>query len=119
MLYAVALCFKEHALVLPAMLVLAEFLLMCGQAGATVRGRRLLPGFLTLVAILAVFWTVRTTVTGVMVGLDIHPAFRDGLVSTRLLTVLGVVPGYARLLLFPMHLSADYNPQQVPVPHAP
>ncbi|MEP6574289.1 MAG: hypothetical protein ABJD11_16425 [Gemmatimonadota bacterium] len=114
-LYAVALCFKEHALVLPALLVLAECLVVREPIEGPVRVRRLLPVFLALVATLVVFWTVRTTVTGGLVGRDIHPAFRDGLVSTRLLTALGVIPEYMRLLLFPVHLSADYNPQQIPV----
>jgi tetratricopeptide (TPR) repeat protein len=58
---------------------------------------------------------VRTTVTGGLVGRDWHPAFRTGDTSIRIWTALGVVPEWLRLLFFPAHLSADYNPQQIPV----
>jgi tetratricopeptide (TPR) repeat protein len=54
-------------------------------------------------------------VTGGLVGRDWHPAFRSGGAGVRVWTFLGVVPEYFRLLLFPAHLSADYNPQQIPV----
>jgi hypothetical protein len=36
--------------------------------------------------------------------------FLDRAAYERLLTVLSVVPEYARLLVFPLHLSADYEP---------
>jgi len=74
-----------------------------------------LPVLLGLAAVLVAFWTIRTMVTGGLVGRDILPAFRGGDRATRLFTALGVVPEYLRLLLFPLHLSADYNPQQIPI----
>jgi hypothetical protein len=114
-LFAVALCFKEHAVVLPVLIVLAELLLVDEGAAPRVRLERLLPTLLGLGAVLVAFWTIRTMVTGGFVGRDILPAFRGGHPTTRLLTALGVVPEYLRLLLFPLQLSADYNPQQIPI----
>jgi hypothetical protein len=113
--YAAALAAKEHAVVLPALLVLAELLLVADPTPVRQRVERLLPVILTLAAVLIGFWAIRTVVTGGLVGRDIHPAFRAGGLSLRVHTMLGVVPEWVRLLLFPLHLSADYNPQQVRV----
>jgi hypothetical protein len=113
-LFAVALCFKEHAVVLLGLIVLAELLLV-EEPVVRIRLERLLPVLLGLTAVLVAFWTIRTLVTGGLVGRDILPAFRGGNPATRVLTALGVVPEYLRLLLVPLSLSADYNPQQVPI----
>ena len=115
--FGIALCFKEHAVMLPVLVVLAELLLVEEQVTLRVRFERLLPVLLGLVTVLVAFWTVRTMVTGGLVGRDILPVFRAGDPGTRLLTALGVMPEYVRLLLFPVHLSADYNPEQIPILH--
>jgi len=113
--YAAALAAKEHAVVLPVLLVLAEVLLVADRTPVRQRVERLLPVYLTMAIVLIGFWAVRTVVTGGLVGRDIHPAFRSGGLSLRGYTMLGVVPEWVRLFLFPLHLSADYNPAQVPV----
>ncbi|MDZ4673377.1 MAG: hypothetical protein SGI84_02920 [Gemmatimonadota bacterium] len=115
LLYLAALCFKEHAVMLPALLVLAEFLLVRDPTPARARVARVLPLLLALGAVLVAFWFIRTNVTGGMVGRDILPAFRTGGTPTRLFTALGVVPQWVRLLLWPAHLSADYNPQELSI----
>lgn len=115
-LYGLGLMAKEHAVVLPGLLVLAELLLVEDRGtGVRRRAEQLLPALLAQLAVLVAFWTVRTTVTGGLVGRDWHPAFRSGDTAIRIWTALGVVPEWARLLLFPAHLSADYNPQEIPV----
>jgi protein O-mannosyl-transferase len=115
-LYGLGLMAKEHAAVLPGLLVLAELLVVDDRGtGPRRRGEQLLPTLLAQTAVLVAFWTVRTTVTGGLVGRDWHPAFRSGDTGIRIWTALGVVPEWARLLLFPAHLSADYNPQEIPV----
>lgn len=114
-LYALSLGAKEHAVVLPGLLICAELLLVNDTTPVRARLERALPALLGLVAVLITFWTVRTMVTGGTIGRDIHPAFRNGDVGTRLLTALGVVPEWLRLLLYPVHLSADYNPQEIPI----
>lgn len=113
--YAAGLLTKEHAVVLPGLLLLAELLLVRDAAPARQRIGRLVPVFLGLIAVLVAVWTVRTMVTGGLVGRDVHPAFRHGDTATRLWTMAGVVPEWLRLLLFPLHLSADYNPQEIPI----
>jgi hypothetical protein len=114
-LYAVGLAAKEHAVVLPGLLLFAELLLVEDSAPPRTRLERVFPTQLALIAVLVTFWTIRTMVTGGVVGRDIHPAFRYGGIGTRLLTALGVIPEWFRLLLVPLHLSADYNPQEIPV----
>jgi protein O-mannosyl-transferase len=115
-LYGLGLMAKEHAAVLPGLLVLAELLVVDDRGtGARRRAEQLLPTLLAQAAVLVSFWTVRTTVTGGLIGRDWHPAFRSGGTSIRIWTALGVVPEWVRLLLFPSHLSADYNPQEIPV----
>lgn len=114
-LYLLALMAKEHALVFPALLVLAELLLVEHPDGVRARFERLIPLYLALGVVAVSFWTVRTMVTGGTIGRDWHPAFRTGGFGLRLWTSLGVLPEYLRLLLFPAHLSADYNPQEIPV----
>ncbi len=114
-LYLLALMAKEHALVFPALLVLAELLLVEHAVDLRTRFEKLIPLYLALGTVAISFWTVRTMVTGGTVGRDWHPAFRTGGFALRLWTSLGVMPEYVRLLLFPAHLSADYNPQAIPV----
>lgn len=118
-LYLLALMAKEHAIVFPALLVFAELLCVEHPGGVKQRFERLVPLYLALGAVAISFWAVRTMVTGGMVGRDWHPAFRTGAPGTRIWTSLGVIPEYLRLLLFPAHLSADYNPQEIPVASGP
>lgn len=73
LLYAIALCFKEHAVVLPALIVLAELLLQEEPITPRVRIERMRPVLLGLTAVLVVFWTVRTMVTGGLVRRDFFP----------------------------------------------
>ena len=63
-LYLLGLMAKEHAVVLPGLLVIAEFLLIEDATPIRQRAERLLPALLAQVAVLVVFWTVRTMVTG-------------------------------------------------------
>jgi hypothetical protein len=114
-LYAAALLTKEHAIVLPGLIVCAELLVVSDGTSLRRRLEGLVPILLGFAAVLVGVWSVRTLVTGGLVGRDIHPAFRDGHLETRLWTMLGVVPEWLRLLLLPMRLSADYNPQEIPV----
>jgi len=114
-LYAAALMVKEHAVVFPLLLILAELLIVGRATPAGTGLKRLAPLLAAQGVVLAGFWAVRTSVTGGLIGRDWHPAFRTGGAVDRLLIALGVVPEWARLLFFPWHLSADYNPQQIPV----
>lgn len=110
--YLLALGLKEHALVLPALLLLLEIPGVVGRSDASSRRWRLqaIGGLLLLGA---AFWMVRSAVLGDLVGAD--PA--DGLAGlstpARLLTMLGAVPEWTRALLWPAHLQADYAPFEI------
>jgi hypothetical protein len=110
--YLVALGLKEHALVLPALLLLFEIPGVVRQTDPGARGWRLraIGGLFILGAL---FWMLRGAVLGGLVGAD--PA--DGLAGlstpARLLTMLGAVPEWTRALLWPAHLQADYGPFEI------
>ena len=62
---------------------------------------------------LAFLW-VRTRVTGEIGGDTEHPALRNLSMGQRSLLMLGLVPEFGRLFVWPDHMSADYSPQMVP-----
>lgn len=96
--FVLALLSKEVAVVLPAMLLVYEF---------TVERRE---NQRRLVLMHAAFWTVAGTYALVRFGLlDIAPRLHDRLsVQQILYTMPFVLADYARLLLFPFNLCADY-----------
>jgi hypothetical protein len=107
--FALALGFKEHALVIPA-LFLAALLLVPDAAGRwRSRGRALL----MLAAVGALFWAARTAVLGDLAGADPAEGLADAGFVPRALTMLGVVPEWARLLLVPAHLQTSYAPNEI------
>lgn len=96
--YALALLSKEHAVVFLGLALVAP--------RSAPRARRLWVayGAVTLAWLALMAFVVRG-----------HPpvtsaVFLDRSTFERLLTVLSVVPEYLRLLAFPLHLSADYEP---------
>lgn len=115
-LYAIGCFSKEHATVLPVVLIILEYACFpglpfrerCRQAGPVMAG---------LLAMAVAFWTARTAVLGGLVGADTHPALRGVPAWPRLLTSLGLVPTWVRLLLFPWRLRADYSPAEFTVAH--
>ena len=110
LLYLAACLLKEHALVFPGLLLVAELTVLRGTAAH--RGRL---GFLyvALAVAGAVFWMARAKVIGPGAG-DL-PAIQitHATYGQRLLTMLGVVPEWVRLLVWPAHLQADYNPREI------
>lgn len=105
-LYACACLSKEHAIVfLP--LALASHLVLDAKPAAAIRERRVLwSGYLVVTAL----W-----VAAMFLATRGHPpkisaVFTSLGAGERLLTVLSIVPEYLRLLLVPIHLSADYEP---------
>ena len=115
-LFAAACLAKEHGIVLPALLVLAELLLVRPGSGVAParRARLLAPAALALLAVAVVYLGVRTAVVG-GVGGATSLAFAANTLEGRLVTALGAVPHWLRLLLWPAALSADYFPQHVPL----
>jgi len=110
--YAIAGFSKEQGLLIPAFLILAEMFLAPSRAlGARVR--QLWRGFAVLLAIAAAMVAVRTLVLSGVVGPTmIAEALRGQTIGGRLLTMLQIVPQWARLLVWPSHLRAEYSPRE-------
>ncbi len=110
--YAIAGFSKEQGLLIPAFLILAEMLLAPSRA-LDARVRQLWRGFGLLIAIAAAMIAVRTLVLSGVVGPTmIAEALRGQTMAGRLLTMLQIVPQWARLLFWPTHLRAEYSPRE-------
>lgn len=107
--YALGCLSKEHATVLPALVVVVE-LAAFPRVALQQRTRELGLMVGALIAVATIFWTVRGMIVGGVGGVDIHPIFRGATTGQRLLTSLGSVPTWTMLLLFPWRLRADYGP---------
>ena len=113
-LYAMACLFKEHAVMMPGLLVAAEVTVL-GQGLSDTLGRRGVRRLLLTLTIIGIgFWSVRALVVGDFVGDRPSITFAGMSALDRLLTVLGVVPEWMRLLFAPIHLKLDYRPQEIP-----
>lgn len=107
--YLTACGFKEHAIVLPALLLCAEFLLVGDQQPFMRRVRSFAPLVVALAAAACLFLAARYSVLhGAM--LDSRALiYREQSFATRLFTQLSVVLEWIRLFVWPMTLSADYS----------
>ncbi|HKY96847.1 MAG TPA: tetratricopeptide repeat protein [Gemmatimonadaceae bacterium] len=107
--YFVACGFKEHAIVLPAILVAAEFLVVGGNKTFEKRARELLPLMISMAIGGALFLVARYAVLH-GVAVDSRAAIlRHSSLTTRIFTMLSVVVEWVRLFIWPMALSADYS----------
>jgi hypothetical protein len=116
-LYLAACCFKEHAIVLPAMLVAAELVVEPGSVGHFWRRPDLYRLYAALSLTGAGFWAVHALVIGQVAGDYPNPAFHGAGAADRFLTMLAVVPRWCVLLLAPVHLQVDYMPGEIPRAH--
>ena len=120
-LFAIACLSKEHALLLPMLLLALEAFAVGRRTGATDvrifdRIRSAAPLLFTLAAIGVTYLTARTMAVGELLG-EKHLVPADGI--RRVWVMLVVVPQWARLLVWPAHLSADYSPQEIQIPSGP
>ena len=107
-LFFAACMFKEHAIVLPGIIVAADLLL--GRSdNFRQRLRAIAPLLLSLIAVAVVFVAIRTAVTGGFRAGGSNELFRGQAFSSRLLTMLTVVVEWLRLFFWPADLSADYS----------
>ena len=110
--YTIAGFSKEQGLLIPAFLILAEIFLAPSRALGE-RVRQLWRGFAVLITIAAVMIAVRTLVLSGVVGPTmIAEALRGQTMGGRLLTMLQIVPQWTRLLVWPVHLRAEYSPRE-------
>jgi protein O-mannosyl-transferase len=114
--YLVVCLVKENGVVLPALVALAEWLLVANDE-RPVRKRiatlRELVLMMALVAAVTLF--VRHRVLGSVSGDDPHPAFIGMANGARQLAMLALVPRVAGLFLWPARLLADYSPGDTPL----
>jgi len=119
-LFALGLLAKEHAMVLPAILMAAEVTVIPGDAWR-VRVQRLRTLMLALAAIALAYLFVRGLIQSDLAGFLPYPVFRFLHMSAvdRIGTMMNEMPRIAQLLLFPVHLSADYSPPDVLIAEGP
>jgi len=113
-LTVVALSFKETGAVLIGIILAAEFLLVRDDAPLRNRIARLRPVMLVMVLGVVGFAAIRSVVLGGdVLGTFVAEALEGQSMGQRALTMLGVVPEWFRLLLWPAHLRGDYSPAEI------
>lgn len=114
LLYVVAGLFKENGLVLPLLLLAAELTVIEDARALAIRVSRLRPFYLALGLAATLVLAARAAVLGGdVVGTFGAEALTGAGPGGRALTMLGVVSEWARLLLWPQHLQADYGPNEI------
>jgi hypothetical protein len=115
-MYAGALMFKEHAVVLPALLMATELLPSTDGASTVKRVSGRWPLLLAMAIAGAAFVVVRAVVIGkVTGGGDQAGVFIGQGFGVRLLTMLPVVLEWIRLFVWPANLSADYSSPRIDI----
>jgi hypothetical protein len=120
--YAAALFAKEHAIVLPALLVAVEATVARDERPFRARIVTLRPLLLWLTLVAVLFLAARAAVKkGDIAGFQPFIVFQalDLSYANRVLTMIGVVPHWVRLLLWPAHLTTEYAPPYVDIAQGP
>jgi len=120
--YAAALFFKEHAVVLPALLIVVEAGLARDERPVWPRLVTMRPLILWLTLVAVVYLGARALVKGDdLAGFQPYIVFQalDLSYTNRVLTMLGVVPEWLRLLLWPAHLTTEYAPPYIDIAQGP
>ena len=115
--YVVAALAKENGIVLPALLVAAELWVVSDARGWRVRIATVRPLVLLLAALGIAYIQVRAMVLGDVAGMPPHTAY-IGIRLTpehRVLTMIGFAKEWARLLVWPARLVAEYSPPMTPL----
>ena len=120
----VAACFsKEHGIVLPALLMACELAVI---EDATPLRTRLVAQrwmYFLLGAVAISFVLIRSAVLSdhALAGFQPFTPFASLHISRRdrVLTALGVVPQWVRLLYWPAHLSSEYGPPDIEIAQGP
>jgi len=112
-LYGIGLLAKEGAVVLPGLLValdLATRRVVLERASVRRYAAAIAWPMVVLAIALAAYLTLRISVLGSIGGVDAAPNLPFLRQGHRFLSALRAWPEYARLLVYPMDLSADYSP---------
>jgi hypothetical protein len=121
LLYVLACLSKEHALVLPAMLLAAEVTVFATQAPLRARLAAVRPLGLTMAAVGVAFLWARFHVLGAKVAApdEANVLLLGQPFGVRAMTMLRVLLEWVRLFLWPARLSADYSPRAIELVTAP
>lgn len=120
-LYAVACFFKEHAIVLPALLLAAECTVVADPAPLRTRLTRMRLPILLLTVVALGYLYARTQVVQGVAGFVPAVPFQTLKLTTgnRILTMVGAAPEWLRLLLWPARLMTDYSPPYIDISEGP
>jgi 4-amino-4-deoxy-L-arabinose transferase-like glycosyltransferase len=115
LLFAIGLFSKEHAAVLPGLILAAEWTVVDDPRPWRARLVALRPLALALVAVLLGWFKLRSLVQEDLAGFAPYAAFHflNMGPAARIGTMLHEFPRIAQLVLFPTRLSADYSPPDV------
>jgi hypothetical protein len=114
-LYAFGMLVKENAIILPALIIATDLFLVKDRRPWRERADSLASLMVWMGLLAAVFLWVRVRITGEVGGDVSHPALHNLGMGARSLVMLGLVPEFARLFVWPAQLYADYSPQAVPI----
>jgi len=103
-----ALFAKEHAVVLPALVVVVELLVPLASISARARWGRLAVMTGASAGFTAIWLVARMSTLRGFAGEVPLLLFRDRSLLSRARLMLGVVPEWTRLLVWPRHLYAEY-----------
>ena len=112
-LAAAALLFKEHGVVLIALLLAAELTVVRDPRPRRERIAELRPLYLALLLVIVAWLRVRVGVLGAFGGDAPHPVIVHMSAADRITGMLGLMPELARILLWPARLYADYGPSHI------
>ena len=114
--FAVAVLAKENGIVLPMLLLAAELTVIADPRPLRERFITARPLVLSLVLVALLYLGGRGLVLGDLAGMPPHVAY-VGLHLTnahRVLTMIGLAKEWARLLIWPAKLAAEYSPPMTP-----
>lgn len=120
--YAVALFAKEHAIVLPALLVGVEMTVVRDDRSMRQRLVALRPLLLVLTLMAVLYIAARDIVKGGdIAGFQPFIVFQalDLSYANRVLTMIGAAPQWVRLFFWPAHLSTEYAPPYIDIAQGP
>jgi hypothetical protein len=104
---------KEHAVVTPALLAIAEVCVIDDLRPLRERWRALRPLALLLTAAVIVYVAVRTNIVGAFAGDRPNVVLEHLSPAARRWTMLGIVSEWVRLLAWPWHLVVEYAPRDI------
>ncbi|MGH7690976.1 MAG: tetratricopeptide repeat protein, partial [Gemmatimonadaceae bacterium] len=117
-MYAAAMLFKEHGIVLVALVVVAELTVVRDRRPLRMRLVEMRPFVLGLTAVaMGYLWARDVVLSGRFTGFRPFVPFQGLHLSTpdRILTMIGVAPQWGRLFLWPAHLTTEYSPPWTPI----